>query len=730
MGSTAALYLGWWHSLDEQAVRIPLAKRKTALDLLNRFELAKVNLVTLKPKVRFSFELKELQHFVGVFQDFARVITCLKPSMTAFIRLLDGLETPGRLRFLKPRKSKWIAAGLKKFREVVSRNAWVPYTSILRVREVHSKTLRIFTDAAGLSEVGANYGIGSISYDLRLAWQCHHSVFSPFLLQLKDTQPDPRGICTLECLGQAMALFFAGHFRSGHLNDTLISLIGDNEPVQLAYAKGYGRHAAISLLIERTESLAAHLRSSVRYPWISTDVMKSLGADFLSRNAYKRFRELPVIKVDVQLFKCFTDYVYSTLTGARLYIDKLKQKLSVPEITAKRPDVTIAAVNFCLLSQNLSTVRAKQRAAHDILILDQMFGVKTSHFISDRQVEREDAILANYAAVMAVDYLLAPGTIAGKLQRRGALDDGCVIPWGKLRFTKMVIRGIEVAQQKEEFHGVSLGKDLLLVFNSVLDPEGCFFDKLKIFFDRTCTTMICRVGELAPRLSEVDAIPYVLTMDAFKIDDEWFREVAPCNRHAWLLFHLARVKAQKTGYWGLMLRKTKVSTGEVRQFFARCTPGLANYKILQLGLELLIDRMVKGDSLELQEPFFAFLTILNDDGLTVNALTYDDISRADKAQTRCFPGLADVEMRTHLRRSGGANDLWDAKIKQLMIMAVGHWVFGSLAHYARISWQRVVEAQNAGIRRALFRLKHGVASTTFRPNEVGRYFEGCIHAGC
>ena len=52
-------------------------------------------------------------------------------------------------------------------------------------------------------------------------------------------------------------------------------------------------------------------------------------------------------------------------------------------------------------------------------------------------------------------------------------------------------------------------------------------------------------------------------------------------------------------------------------------------------------------------------------------LAYSDIARADSIRTKAL-GLSGIPFRTHLRRKGGASDLFDANVPLTDIKVIGH----------------------------------------------------------
>ena len=69
-------------------------------------------------------------------------------------------------------------------------------------------------------------------------------------------------------------------------------------------------------------------------------------------------------------------------------------------------------------------------------------------------------------------------------------------------------------------------------------------------------------------------------------------------------------------------------------------------------------------------------------------------------------GYEFAKFRTHLRRRGGASDLFDAGCSIRDIKVVGHWSFGVLDAYLSWSQSEISNLQLAGLNRAELRAKN------------------------
>ena len=90
-------------------------------------------------------------------------------------------------------------------------------------------------------------------------------------------------------------------------------------------------------------------------------------------------------------------------------------------------------------------------------------------------------------------------------------------------------------------------------------------------------------------------------------------------------------------------------------------------------------------------------------------LSYNDIQAADKIRTSKL-GLSDIPFRSHLRRRGGASDLFDAGVSLTDIKVVGHWSIGVLDAYLSYKESTLALIQKKGILRAELRSTNHWAS--------------------
>ena len=143
-----------------------------------------------------------------------------------------------------------------------------------------------------------------------------------------------------------------------------------------------------------------------------------------------------------------------------------------------------------------------------------------------------------------------------------------------------------------------------------------------------------------------------------------------------------------------------------QRIFVTCTVGTKKTPILEYFLKTLLARHSIGDRLLNSAPMFAIP--IQDKSLQVSfmPLSYDDISAADKIRTNAL-GAKGIAFRSHLRRKGGASDLFDAGVPKEDILVVGHWSIGVLKAYLSWTEDKIANLQLKGILRAELRSSKG-----------------------
>ena len=153
------------------------------------------------------------------------------------------------------------------------------------------------------------------------------------------------------------------------------------------------------------------------------------------------------------------------------------------------------------------------------------------------------------------------------------------------------------------------------------------------------------------------------------------------------------------------MEKHKANSTLKRKILITCTTGTKTHPIgLQL-VQTLLARYEAGDNLNRSSPLFAMpLKNQNSRKPKFVPLSYNDIVKADKVRTNWL-GYDDHNFRSHLRRRGGASDLFDAGCSIRDIKIVGHWSFGVLDPYLSWSQKEISDLQLAGLNRAEQRLE-------------------------
>ena len=190
------------------------------------------------------------------------------------------------------------------------------------------------------------------------------------------------------------------------------------------------------------------------------------------------------------------------------YIEELKRTL--PNSTSLHKSNQTAL--FATFSKAPATNRARMiNRLHTRFTATQ---IGLLHLLPDLLLEAMDAALAMVACEYAVTNFYAPKTIATKTY---ACSPFVIQDHSKLPFTQIVLKGIKAIRTVEKPVGVVMGKDVLMIFNSTLQPERFYHDLLLVTFDLICTTTVCRTGELAPVLSAPGAASNIITLDKLQI---------------------------------------------------------------------------------------------------------------------------------------------------------------------------------------------------------------------
>ncbi len=142
------------------------------------------------------------------------------------------------------------------------------------------------------------------------------------------------------------------------------------------------------------------------------------------------------------------------------------------------PRLIHLAAMFATLSRKQATNNAALRNAMDTRNLARELGL--SQFLPNTTIHPTDATMAILATSYAVENMYVPGTISAKVYGHSPFSPP---QKGKFPLTSKVLLGIKSCRILEKPVGVVLGKDILQIFNSSLNPEENFYDLLLVSFD-------------------------------------------------------------------------------------------------------------------------------------------------------------------------------------------------------------------------------------------------------
>ena len=204
----------------------------------------------------------------------------------------------------------------------------------------------------------------------------------------------------------------------------------------------------------------------------------------------------------------------------------------------------------------------------------------------------------------------------------------------------------------------------------MLRPKQFYYDCLLVTFDWICTTTCCRTGELAPLITKPGAEAVIPSLSHLKIGGTWFSKIHKSKRHVFLTETLSQAVKGEIPYFQFWLTKTKANSTITKKILITCCAGTQQHPILIYLLNTLILRSTAGDPLDLSSPLFA-IAIRKKNQTHFLPLSYSDIASADRVRTEAL-GNTDLPVRTHLRRKGGASDLYDAGVSLKDIKVCGH----------------------------------------------------------
>ena len=190
-----------------------------------------------------------------------------------------------------------------------------------------------------------------------------------------------------------------------------------------------------------------------------------------------------------------------------------------------------------------------------------------------------------------------------------------------------------------------------------------------------------------------------------------WKDIPLADRRKFLLSLIPQIKNRKVSFFRFWINKPKMHTSVVRPFLCTCTAGTQEHPILISLIKLLLARTLLHCPLNNSDPLFG-IPIHNHTSTHFTPLTYSTLLAADLARTAHL-GYEHHNFRSHLRRNGGASDLYDAGIPTTQIKIIGHWSIGVLDVYIKWDPAGIARAQLEGIKRAELRLLRGWSSKLF-----------------
>ena len=331
------------------------------------------------------------------------------------------------------------------------------------------------------------------------------------------------------------------------------------------------------------------------------------------------------------------------------------------------------------------------------------------------RLDPEDCCLAHMATKYATENYYTPEYIRKRIWALNPIAASPSNITDKFPFTKRVLDGISRMRKVNQPLGVVLGKDTLSYLNNSLRPKENYTDLLLYTFDLICTTVCSRTGEMAPDLSKPENVKSIITLDQLQFGTTTFKSIPVAERKKFLISLLQKVNDGKVAYFRFWLNKTKQHTNIARPFLCTCTAGTKNTPILLSLIKFLLARTLLKYPLANSEPMFAIPTRHNNVRKLL-PLSYENVRAADLARTSHL-GYERHNFRAHLRRKGGASDLFDAGIPTDQIKIIGHWSLGVLDAYLRWDPKEIAKAQLKGIKRAELRIRNGWPSKIYSPSK-------------
>ena len=701
----ATRHLGWFMNMELQALKLPADKQKTILDKIDRFVAGDLHVKKGTPKkTRFLYNAKEIASLAGSLVHWATIHPELKPNLTPVYRLMNYFPEINSFRRLKIHDNMWLLNSLKTIKLSVQLNEYVPFHTVAQAYGTPQATIRCYSDGAGKASPFNHqvYGIGGICTDQRLAWQCKRSIFEPFLKRFPDSRPTIDHISVEELLAQQLMKFTLHKVVGNFTRRICYECIGDNEATQNALTNNKSKREFASSLISISDILAVKMNSIFIHPIISSEAMQAAGADELSRIPMKTILGIKVIKINKPMFEDFTNFY---LSGTPDVFIAMMDRACPNRFDHEWTTTTAYFASWARLSK---TNKRRLKMFHELR------SMAIEHNVLDLlpavRLDPSDVCLAHLATKYAIENYYSPEYIRKRIWAHSPLVTTDIKQPDKFPLTKQVLKGITRMRKIVPPVGVVLGKDTLAYFNSSLRPDENYMDLLLYTFDLIATTVCARTGELAPDLTDSEQIRNIISLDQIKFGNVWFKDV-PINRRKSFLIDVSSNPDKQVPYFQFWMNKTKQNTNVSRPFLCTCTAGTEKHPILLYLTKLLLARTTIGSSLLDSEPLFA-IPIAKHSSTDYTPLAYSDIRTADLQRTSHL-GYANHNFRSHLRRKGGASDLFDAGISKTKIKVIAHWSIGILDVYIQWDPKELAKAQLAGLKRAELRLLNNWQSKIF-----------------
>ena len=306
----AHVFLGRFWDYVDKVTYLPPDKQRKHLDRIQQVLSGTrrgFNKTPLGPKL---FTGRDLAELAGSLNYVASLERRIFPLITPVYRAADGLGLNHVIR-IAFNSHGWLFHALRRCRDIVLENRRIPFSDAAQEFVCKEEIVYLFTDAAGQStEMNSFRGVGGLSITHRFAFQLHRLDFVDILKSPRFADSASNIKCTIadeELFGQILSvwLFFELHPLA---HDVHIALHVDNQVAEAQIRKGRTKYEVSSLVLATLHDILRAKKSIVTVHWISTDHMKDVGADYLSRYRCRRILGLAVQYITQdQLSKFFAD---------------------------------------------------------------------------------------------------------------------------------------------------------------------------------------------------------------------------------------------------------------------------------------------------------------------------------------------------------------------------------------------------------------------------------------